>query len=194
MSIPECCASLHLTRHSVQPVRPFWGLGVQAWPAHTYLLPPFTASTPSTVPPAPSRALLLPAPSSAQWTPTCLPRPRHSSMTLRSHPCSPDSSCLLLWVCFHVTLGTDYRPLSLSVPKSVSPPREYGSAWEQVHVWSPWSAQATPTCVCGAQGRGHAGIWDAPAWGKVCLHGQVSHRCLWGSKSGVSGVWVSLGG
>lgn len=115
------------------------------------------------------------------------------AQSLGSHPCPRDSSCLFLRVCFHVTLGTDYRPQSLSVPKSVSPPPKYGCAWGEVHIGSPWSAQATQICVCGAQGCGHAMIWDWPAWDSMCLHGQVSHRCLWGSKLGVSGVWVSLG-
>lgn len=74
-------------------------------------------------------------------------------MTPCSLPWPSDSSCLLLWAHFRVALGIDYRPLSLCVPKSVSPPLKYGSAWGQVHIWSPWSAQATRTCICDVQGK-----------------------------------------
>lgn len=148
MGVPECWASSYPTRHSVQPVRPL------------------AASTPSTVPPAPSCALLLPSPSSAQWTPACLPRPSHSCMTVQQHPPTPpiapvssSSSRFASMSLWALTLGHGAH-----LCPSLSPHPE---------VWQ--GPRASPHLVT-LEGPGHpdlctwcSGVWPCQDLGRACM-------------------------
>lgn len=121
-----CILTSDLTLGSTS--RTLLGLGVQAWSAHLPLPPIHLLHT--------LQSPISTFQGSAAAFPFLCPVGPPSSAKAQSFLCDPVQPPLTLgqllsppWAHFRVTLGIDYRPLSLCVPKSVSPPLKYGSAW-----------------------------------------------------------------